>query len=68
MLVISKSIFFYTYNQADALNAVGLLENIVHCINDVHSWMNSHSLKLNSAKCEFLLFGSKTQLSQVDLK
>ena len=37
-------------------------------MNDIHSWMNCHSLKLNSAKCEFLLFGSKTQLSKIDLK
>ena len=36
-------------------------------MNDVHSWLNSHSLKLNSAKSEFLLFGSKTQLSKIDI-
>ena len=36
-------------------------------MNDVHSWLNSHSLKLNSAKSDFLLFGSKTQLSKIDI-
>ena len=51
-------------NQADALHALSQLEN---AMNDVHSWLNSHSLKLNSAKSEFLLFGSKTQLSKINL-
>ena len=51
-------------NQADALHALSQLEN---GMNDVHSWLNSHSLKLNSAKSEFLLFGSKTQLSKIDI-
>ena len=51
-------------NQADALLALSHLKN---AMNDVHSWLNSHSLKLNSAKSEFLLFGSKTQLSKIDI-
>ena len=36
-------------------------------MNDVYSWLNSHSLKLNTAKSEFLLFGSKTQLAKIDI-
>ena len=39
-------------NQANALHALSQLEK---AMNDVHSWLNSHSLKLNSAKSEFLL-------------
>ena len=52
-------------NQADATNAVSRLEN---CLLDVHSWLNSHSLKLNLSKSEFLLFGSNTQLGKVNVK
>ena len=51
-------------NHTDAIKAVTRLED---CMNDVHSWMNSHSLKLNAAKCEFLLFGSSAQLSKISL-
>ena len=51
-------------NQADALHALGQLEN---AMKDIYSWLNSHSLKLNMAKSEFLLFGSKTQLGKIDI-
>ena len=51
-------------DQTNAANAVSRLEN---CLNEIHFWLNSHSLKLNSSKCEFLLFGSKTQLCKIDL-
>ena len=56
-------------NQADALHDVGLLD-LENCTNDVHSWMNSHSLKLNSAKCEFLLLVRRLnyKLSNIALK
>ena len=30
-------------------------------------WMNSHSLKLNNEKTEFVLFGSKVNLSKIDI-
>ena len=64
MRTISNYIFLLKPNQADALLALSHLKN---AMNDVHSWLNSHSLKLNSAKSEFLLFGSKTQLSKIDI-
>ena len=51
-------------NQADAKNAITRLEN---CLSDILFWLNSHSLKLNLSKTEFLLFGSRTQLSKVNL-
>ena len=30
-------------------------------------WMNSNSLQLNHSKCEFMLFGSKSQLNKLDI-
>ena len=52
-------------NQIDARYAVHRLEA---CMNDIQAWMHSHSLKLNFAKCEYLVFGSKAQLSKIDVQ
>ena len=37
-------------------------------MNDIQAWMQSHSLKQNLAKCEFLVFGSKAQLNKIDVE
>ena len=37
------------------------------CIQVIHSWMKTNFLKLNNEKTEFLLFGSRQQLSKVSL-
>ena len=37
------------------------------CIQEIHSWMRRNILKLNDEKTEFLLFGSRQQLSKVSL-
>ena len=50
--------------QSAADESLKILES---CINDINSWMHSHSLQLNQSKCEFLLFGSKTQLSKFNV-
>ena len=34
---------------------------------DICSWLSVYSLKLNCAKSEFLLFGSKVQLNNIDV-
>ena len=54
----------FNSNQLAAESAIHRLEC---CMVDVHNWLTSHSLKLNSAKCEFLLFGSKIQLSKIHI-
>ena len=37
------------------------------CIQEIRSWMRQNFLKLNDEKTEFLLFGSRQQLSKVSL-
>ena len=37
------------------------------CIQEIRSWMRQNFLKLNEEKTEFLLFGSRQQLSKVSL-
>ena len=44
-------------------HAVGAIYNLEACIKDVAVWMNSHSLKLNNKKTEFVLFGAKVNLT-----
>ena len=51
-------------NQTQASQA---LRNLEKCIADSNAWMNSNSLQLNHSKCEFMLFGSKSQLNKLDI-
>ena len=51
-------------NQTQASQA---LRNLEKCIADINTWMNSNSLQLNHSKCEFMLFGSKSQLNKLDI-
>ena len=51
-------------NQTQASQA---LRNLEKCIADINAWMNSNSLQLNHSKCEFMLFGSKSQLNKLDI-
>ena len=51
-------------NQTQASQA---LHNLEKCIADIDAWMKSNSLQLNHSKCEFILFGSKSQLNKLDI-
>ena len=48
-------------NQADAVVAME------RCILDIRTWMLTDNLKLNDDKTEFMLIGTKQQLSKVNL-
>ena len=52
-------------NQAAAESAVNRLQS---CMTDIQKWMFTHSLKLNTDKSEFLIFGSKAQRSKISIK
>jgi len=49
--------------------------NVVHqectkveqCLADIHVWMTNNKLKLNNAKTEIMLFGTKSSLDKVDI-
>ena len=49
---------------ADSCTCITTLEK---CIQEIRSWMRQNFLKLNEEKTEFLLFGSRQQLSKVSL-
>ena len=40
-------------------------QEIEVCISDIHTWMRTNLLKLNDEKTEFLIIGTKKQLSKV---
>ena len=42
------------------------ITRIENCINEINVWMTQNLLKLNSDKTEFILFGTRHQLSKVD--
>ena len=50
--------------QEPADSCITMLEK---CIQEIRSWMRQNFLKLNDEKTEFLLFGSRQQLSKVSL-
>ena len=43
------------------------ITRIENCINEINVWMTKNLLKLNSDKTEFILFGTRHQLSMRDL-
>ena len=53
---------YITFKSADS--CITMLEK---CIQEIRSWMRQNFLKLNDEKTEFLLFGSRQQLSKVSL-
>ena len=46
----------------DQLNAKSKIE---HCLQDVAQWMTENRLKLNKGKTEFMILGTKTQISKL---
>ena len=58
--------FYITFksSQEPADLCITMLEK---CIQEIRSWMRQNFLKLNDEKTEFLLFGSRQQLSKVSL-
>ena len=38
-----------------------------NCIDDIRSWMEHHKLLLNDEKTEFLVIGTRQQLSKVNI-
>ena len=48
-------------NQDEALNAME------RCVEDIRTWMIVHKLKMNEGKTEFLVFGAKQQLCEVNV-
>ena len=56
--------FHFKSSQEPADSCITTLEK---CIQEIRSWMRQNVLKLNDEKTEFLLFGSRQQLSKVSL-
>ena len=47
--------------------AAAAFQRLEKCIEEVGAWMTAHSLKLNENKSEFIMFGSRTQLSKISV-
>ena len=41
------------------------MERLERCIEDIRLWMNHHFLKLNDSKTEFMIFGTKQDITKV---
>jgi len=44
------------------------LDKLEQCLNEIKCWMTSNWLKLNDSKTEFIIFGTKNNLSHVQAK
>ena len=53
----------YVFVKAAA--AVGMVNKVAPCIEEIDPWMSSSRLKLNSEKTQFIWLGSRQQLSKV---
>lgn len=56
--------FSFKPDQTVANSSIEILEK---CIQEIRQWMQQNFLKLNDDKTEFLLFGSRQQLSKVSI-
>ena len=59
--VYADDIQIYTAFKPNQSNAASAIHNIETIVQDVHNCLHSHSLKLNLAKYEFVMYGSKTR-------
>ena len=50
-----------------AAEAVGMINKVTSCIEEIDRWMSSNRLKLNSEKTQFIWLGSRQQLSKVGI-
>ena len=55
---------FKPVNQTSQEEALHVIQN---CVKDVRKWMLVNKLKINDSKTEFLIIGSKHQLSQITI-
>ena len=55
----------YIFDKAAA--AVGMVNKVASCIEEIDRWMSSSRLKLNSEKTQFIWLGSRQQLSKVGI-
>ena len=57
---------YLSYRPADGLSSqTGAIQAMERCIEDIRHWMVSDRLLLNDEKTEFLLIGTRQQLSKV---
>ncbi|CAG2233232.1 unnamed protein product [Mytilus edulis] len=49
-------------------NEMDAIRDLQDCAVHINTWMNSNKLKMNNAKTEFILFGSRQQLSKCQTK
>ncbi|CAG2191469.1 unnamed protein product [Mytilus edulis] len=49
-------------------NEMDAIRDLQDCAVHINTWMNSNKLKMNNAKTEFILFGSRHQLSKCQTK
>ena len=54
-------------NPNDNNTKADTLESLQSCISDVRSWMLSHKLKIKDAKTEFMILGTKQQLTKLNI-
>lgn len=53
--------------QGSSSEQISLVGSIVSLSHDLHSWMSSNRLNLNGSKTQLIWFGTKQQLSKLDI-
>ena len=64
MPMTTRYMSFKPVNQTSQEEALHVIQN---CVNDVRKWMLVNKLKINDSKTEFLIIGSKHQLSKITI-
>ena len=54
------------YTSFDPNHSEEAMNRLESCIEDIRNWMSKNFLKLNEKKTEFIIFGTKTDLSKIE--
>ena len=57
-----------TFNANNRIEETSVIRSPELGMNDIKDWMDSNRLKMNTAKTEFIMFGSKKQLQKCTTK
>ena len=58
---------YHSFRPDTSLSQDAALKSIENCVADIRAWMLSNRLLINDSKTEFIIIGSKQQLSKINI-
>ena len=58
---------YHSFRPDTSLSQDAALKSIENCVADIRAWMLSNRLLINDSKTEFIIIGSKQQMSKINI-